>query len=179
VIFAEADLVQAPVRLVITEAMFESVTARLAIQQRFGRIPVAAVETEAAALAASSGNPSDIAVVAASSAWLEPYLAQYVSGPAARVQVMGVIDLATPEKLVIIGQSPAEPTGKDETLVVSRGSLPRDFPVRPVWSAPSGALQLSALPGFLSEKEAPLLGIIRSNGALGLKVAGRYPAQVW
>ncbi len=177
-IFAEADLVQAPVQLVVSEALAGHVGARLALQRRFGRIPVVTVADEAAGLAACCGSALSVAVVAASSGWLAHYLEQYVGGGAARAQVMGILATEEGERLVVVGQSPSEVTGKDETLVVSRGSLPREFPLRPLWSMVSGGWQLSALPGFLSEKEAPLLGIIRSNGSLGLKVAGRYPAVV-
>jgi chorismate mutase / prephenate dehydratase len=176
VIFAEADLVQAPVQLVLGEHLAGHVGARLALQRRFGRIPVVTVADEAAALATCCGTALSVAVVSATSRWLEHYLDQYVAGGAGRAQVMGVLLTDDGDRLMIVGQSPGEITGKDETLVVSRGSLPRDFPLRPLWSIVSGALQLSALPGYLSEKEAPLLGIIRSNGSLGLRVAGRYPA---
>jgi chorismate mutase len=175
VIFAEADLLQAPVKIVVAETLSRSVPGRLAIQRRFGRIPVETVTDEAAVLAAAQASPFAVAIVAAVAGWLDPYLEHSHSVGGSRLHVMGVLDGGL-DRLVVIGQTALEATSKDETLVISRGSLPRDFPVRPLWSMASGAHQLSALSGYLAEKEAPLLGIIRSNAALGLKVVARYPS---
>ncbi|MDE2386025.1 MAG: hypothetical protein KGO53_15545, partial [Alphaproteobacteria bacterium] len=77
-------------------------------------------------------------------------------------------------KLLVIGQAPLSDSGDDETLVISSGKLPRDFAPEPAWQAKSGALRLSALPGFLPEHESPLVGLSRSNAALGLVLAGHY-----
>jgi hypothetical protein len=39
-----------------------------------------------------------------------------------------------------------------------------------------GSRRLSSLPGFLSEHESPLVGLMRSNPGLHLRVVGRYPS---
>jgi hypothetical protein len=47
-----------------------------------------------------------------------------------------------------------------------------------LWEVKNGDYRLSALPGFLSEKENPLMGLMRTNGKIGLKVIGRYPSAM-
>ena len=81
-------------------------------------------------------------------------------------------------QLLIFGNAPAEATGHDETLMITQGNLPRDFAVQPIWQIKSGPWRLSALAGFYSEHESPLVGLARSNVSLGLKVAGRYPSAI-
>jgi hypothetical protein len=56
--------------------------------------------------------------------------------------------------------------------------LPRDFAPQPLWQMKTGDLQLTSLPGFLSEHNAPLVGLARSNGSLALSVLGRYPSPI-
>jgi hypothetical protein len=63
-------------------------------------------------------------------------------------------------------------------LLLSKGSLPRDFSVQPQWQVKSGSFKVTALAGFYSEHEGPLVGLMRSNPGLGLKVVGRYPAAI-
>ena len=46
------------------------------------------------------------------------------------------------------------------------------------WQVKAGTRRISCLPGFLSEHESPLVGLMRSNATLGLKVAGRYPSPI-
>ena len=59
-----------------------------------------------------------------------------------------------------------EPTGADETLLVTDGQLPRDFAPAPLWQMRIGGKHLASLPGFLSEHSVPLIGLVRSNGRL-------------
>jgi hypothetical protein len=61
-------------------------------------------------------------------------------------------------------------------LLVSDGKLPRDFAPAPLWEVKIGSRRLSSLPGFLSEHESPLVGLMRSNPGLHLRVVGRYPS---
>jgi hypothetical protein len=119
-----------------------------------------------------------VVVVSLDSPWVEPLLAG-VAGRAGVINMIQPTDSTDEDvPLLVIGHAKPEPTGADETLIISKGSLPRAFPVQPLWQIANGAHHISALPGFLSEKESPLLGVIRSNGGLGLKTVGRYPARV-
>jgi hypothetical protein len=104
-----------------------------------------------------------------------------MEGRAGSAQVIGVLPFlatqATP-RLLIFGHAAAEPTGADETLVLTDGQLPRDFTPQPLWQRKLGDLQLTSLPGFLSEHNTPLIGLARSNGSLALSVLGRYPSPI-
>jgi hypothetical protein len=81
-------------------------------------------------------------------------------------------------RLLVFGHAEPEQTGADETLVLTDGQLPRDFAPQPLWQMKTGDLQLTSLPGFLSEHNAPLVGLARSNGSLALSVLGRYPSPI-
>ena len=81
-------------------------------------------------------------------------------------------------RLLIFGHAAPEQTGADETLVLTDGQLPRDFTPQPLWQMKAGDLQLTSLPGFHSEHNAPLVGLTRSNGSLALSVLGRYPSPI-
>ena len=52
----------------------------------------------------------------------------------------------------------------------------RKPPARPPLSVE--ALDDRIVPGFLTEHNAPLVGLARSNGSLALQVLGRYPSPV-
>ena len=112
---------------------------------------------------------------------LQNWVEAFVKGNAGKAQVIAVLpslkDGDVP-KLLVIGQAPIEPTGDDETLVISEGKLPRDFSPQPLWQVKIGSYRLSCLPGFLLEHEGPLVGLMRSNTSLGLKVAGRYSSAI-
>ena len=81
-------------------------------------------------------------------------------------------------KLLIFGVTAMQATGEDETLLISKGNLPRDFAAQPIWHLKSGAYRLSSLAGWYSEHESPLISLTRSNPGLGLKVAGRYASAI-
>ena len=108
-------------------------------------------------------------------------MAPLAEGRAGRIAVSGVLPFlgdGAPPPLAILSHAKAEATGADETLVATNGQLPRDFAPTPLWQTQQGRFRLSAIPGFLEERENPLLGITRANGALGLKVLGRYPSPI-
>jgi hypothetical protein len=177
VIFSEASLMQADVRIHAPADLAGSADLTAIIRRQFGNLPIAAAATAQDAVMQVVTRPKDIAVVALQSGWIEAFF----SPKADALSVIGLIGAGTegePLRLVVLGQLTAEPSGHDETLMVSKGSLPRDFPVRPLWSASNGPHTFTGVAGFLSEKENPLMGVIRSNRSLGLKVLGRYPQRI-
>ena len=126
---------------------------------------------------ALSGNSGDLAAVALDGPWAKAWLEGH-AGPA---QVIGVLPFLSPSpmpRLLIFGHATPEATGADETLVLTDGQLPSDFALQPLWQMRTGALQLTSLPGFLSEHSAPLVGLTHSNGSLALSVLGRYPSPI-
>ena len=176
-ILTQSSLSQAAMTLHVSRRLSQTMGHRLRIRDHFPGISVEEWRDEAQVLTQVGVSAGDICVVETDSPWVEGF----VAGLGGTAQVIGSLpvlsDLQAPQ-LLIIGNAPAEATGDDETLLISNGSLPRDFAVQPLWQARNGAYKLSALAGFHSEQEAPLVGVMRSNTALGLKVVGRYPSRL-
>jgi hypothetical protein len=123
------------------------------------------------------GHPGDVAVLALDAPWLEAFL----DGRAGKAQVIASLPQIAGgpmPKMLVFGSASPEPTGDDETLLVTSGHLPRDFAPAPLWQIPLGNRHLASLPGFLSETSLPLIGLVRSNVPLALTVLGRYPSPI-
>jgi chorismate mutase / prephenate dehydratase len=176
-ILTESSLVQAPVAIHVGKKLAQAMAQRLRIRDHFGRFAVEECRDEAQALMQVNANPADLCIVETESNWAEAFL----RGEGGKAQVIAVLPTLSTEpmpKMLVFGVAPVQPTGEDETLLISKGSLPRDFSVQPLWQAKAGAYRLSALAGFYSEHEGPLVGLARSNPGLGLKVAGRYASAI-
>jgi chorismate mutase len=176
-LIAGAALRQAPLRLHASAGLFASPAAQALLREFFGQITFADHPGEVVALKACGSYPLDLAAVAIDSAWAKPFR----EGAAGKAQAIGCLPFlataATP-RILIFGHAAQEATGDDETLVLTNGPLPRDFAPQPLWQVRAGALQVSGLPGFLSEHSAPLIGLQRSNDALALTIVGRYPSPI-
>lgn len=176
-IISEATLTQAPMRIHVSAGLFNSVNQRLMLRDHFGATPVDGHPGEASALASIAREPGDIAVAAIDAPWTDALL----EGRAGRALVIGCLPFlgdGKPPQLLIFGHAAAEPTGADETLVMTEGLLPRDFVPAPLWQVKAGNRRLSSLPGFLSEHNPPLVGLKRSNDRLALCLIGRYPSPL-
>lgn len=176
-IITEATLRQAPVTIHVGKKLALAMGHRLRIRDYFGRFPVEECRDEAQALMQINANPADICIVETESNWIEAYM----RGDAGKAQVIGILPVlkdADMPKLLVFGVAPTQATGEDETLLISKGSLPRDFSPQPLWQAKVGSFRLSSLAGSYSEHESPLIGLARSNPGLGLKVAGRYASAI-
>ena len=174
-IMIEASLAQAPITIHVSRRFTQTMGNRLRLRDYFGPVAVEDYRDEAQALYQINGNLLDLCVVETDSPWLEAFL----DGKAGRAQVIAALPfLKTGEApaLLVIGHARAVATGEDETLLVSDGKLPRDFAPAPLWEVKIGSRRLSSLPGFLSEHESPLVGLMRSNPGLHLRVVGRYPS---
>ncbi len=176
-LISEATLKQASVTIHVTKKLSQSMGHRLRIRDHFGRFAVEEWKDGAQALMQVNANPTDICVVDTDSDWIEPFL----EGKAGKAQVIATLpalkDAEIP-KLLVLGVTPTQATGEDETLLISKGSLPRDFSIQPVWQLKMGPYRLSSLAGWYSEHESPLISLSRSNPGLGLKVAGRYASAI-
>jgi chorismate mutase len=168
---------QAEVRIHGSTGLFTSAGALVLIKDHFGAAALIDHPGEAVTLQAAAANPNDIAAVAIDSPWLTPFL----EGLAGRAQVTGCLPFLAREampRILLLGHAAAEPTGADETLLITDGQLPRDFAPAPLWQMRAGGKRLASLPGFLSEHSMPLLGLVRSNDKLALTVLGRYPSPI-
>jgi chorismate mutase len=167
---------QSPITICVSRMTATSMPARLAISDHFGSLPIEEYRDEEQALLQLETGSSDICIVETASAWAQAFM----QGRAGDAQVFGCLptrlgktDVPT---MLMIGHATSDPSGDDQTLLVSDGKLPRDFKPQPLWESKAGTQRLSCLPGYLSEHENPIVGLVRSNSQLRLKVAGRYPA---
>jgi chorismate mutase len=176
-LISAATLKQAPVRIHASAAFFASATAQTLLREYFGPSAFADHPGETIAFDALASNPGDLAAVAIDGPWTRAWMEGH-AGPAQVICVLPFLATQSVPRLLIFGHAEAEPTGADETLVLTDGQLPRDFAPQPLWQIKVGELQLTSLPGFLSEHNAPLVGLARSNGSLALSVLGRYPSPI-
>ena len=164
---------QAPVRVHGSTGLFEWTEAHLLIKEYFGPAALIAHPGEAVTLEAVAGNLMDVAAVAIDSPWVAPLL----DGFAGKAQVIGCLPFLTrqaPPRILIFGSAAPEPTGADETLVITDAPLPGDFALAPRWKMELSDKWLAGIPGFLSEHDVPLAGLRR----LALTVVGRYPSPI-
>jgi chorismate mutase / prephenate dehydratase len=176
-ILNESTAKQAPITLHVSRHLNANLAHRLRLRDYFGPMLVEEYRDEAQALLQIDGVGADLCIVETEQPWVEAFAA----GNAGKAQVIAslpVLKEGEVPKLLVIGQAPVEPTGQDETLVITEGKLPRDFALEPVWQVKIGSHRLSCLPGFVLEHESPLVGLMRSNVSLGLKVAGRYASAI-
>ena len=176
-ILTQSILSQAPMTVHVSRRLSQTMGYRLRIRDHFPGMTVEEWRDEQQVLTQVGVNGGDICVVETDAPWVEGF----VEGLAGTAQVIGCLPVLSADavpQLLIIGNAPAVATGDDETLLISHGNLPRDFALQPLWQVKNGTFKLSALAGFHSEQEAPLIGVIRSNAALGLKVAGRYASAL-
>jgi chorismate mutase len=166
---------QAPVTIHVSKRLSSTMGLRLRIRDYYGTIPVEDYRDEAQALMQVNASPGDIAIIETDSPWVEAF----ANGMAGQARVMACLPFLREDvmpRLLVFGHAPSEPTGDDETLLISNGRLPRDFAPLPLWELKVGTRRLTCLPGYLPEHEAPMIGLVRSNAQLGLKIIGHYPS---
>lgn len=176
-IISDSSLRQAPITLHISKHLNASIAHRLRLRDYFGATAVEEYRDEAQALMQIDVSPGDLCVVETEQPWVEAFIA----GRAGKAQVIAALPAIKEDempKLLLIGQAPVEASGHDETLVITEGKLPRDFTPQPMWQCKIGSYRLSCLPGFLTEHEGPLVGLVRSNALLKLKIAGHYSSAI-
>ncbi len=174
-ILTQSSFEQAGMTIHVAKKTASGIAARLRLRDHFPSLPIEEWRDEAQAMMQVNASPGDICIVETEGSWIEAF----IRGSAGTAQVIGALPVVSESlvpKLLVIGNAPQEASGRDETLLITQGSLPRDFPIHPLWQVKSGDFRLSALAGFFSELESPIIGLGRSNKSLGLAVAGRYPS---
>lgn len=177
-IIASSTLLQADATVNVAGEVYDSGDMRAMLRSHFGCMPVVAHDSDVAAVEAVTRDPAAIAVLQLHGDW--PRLLDHNDGD--RPTVTGVLPFMATEpvpKLLIVTQAPCEPTGQDETVILSAGQLPRDFVPAPLWRARLASGEwLTSLPGYLSATEMPLVSLSHSNDELALRVLGRYPSPL-
>jgi chorismate mutase / prephenate dehydratase len=176
-ILTDSSLSQAPITLHVSKRLSQSIGNRMRLRDHFPAMAVEEWRDEAQALMQVNVNPGDICVVETESPWVDACVAGK-AGAAQVIAALPVIKSGDAPELLVFGTAPVEATGNDETLIITQGNLPRDFALQPLWQVKSGPWRLSGLAGFHSEHEGPLVGLIRSNMSLGLKLGGRYASAI-
>jgi chorismate mutase / prephenate dehydratase len=174
-ILTQSSQEQASMTIHVGKKLASSMSARMRLRDHFPAFAIEEWRDDAQALMQVNASPGDISVVETDGPWIEAF----AMGQAGSAQVIGALPVLAEDKipkLLILGNAPQEASGQDETLLITQGNLPRDFPVHPLWQVKSGNYRLSALAGFFSEHESPIVGLGRGNKSLGLTVAGRYPS---
>jgi len=177
-IISGSILVQAPALIRAPEEVLTDPDCRDMLRDHFGTVPLAAVVDSAATLTAVRDRPAEIAAVRLAGDWLVP-LRKGAGGEATVIGVLPAVSDGASPVLALVGHALPEPSGADETLVVTSGRLPRDFSPAPLWEIETETGErLTSLPGFLSGAEPPLVGLKRSNERLALALIGRYPSPL-
>lgn len=177
-IISASTRLQADVRVVTLGDVLTDARYREAVELFAAMMPVEKVRSLKACLEALAPHEPVLAVVPMKSDW---YRQIAVLDEKSRPRVIAVLPAGSDKpsrSLAVLGFAVSEPTGEDETLVVTAGKLPRDFVPKPVWTMKiNDDLHLTAVPGYLSISEQPLVGL-KGNAGLALRVAGRYPTAM-
>ena len=173
-VISASILAQADVRIVTVSEVMTDARYRQAIDLFSSLVPIEKAASLKAALGALADHEHVLVVVPMKLDW-RGVLDQTRDGPRV-VAVLAAGSDKPARSLAVLGHAPSEPTGEDETLLVTTGKLPRDFVPKPIWHLKlADDVHLTSLPGYLEISEQPLVGL-KGNSGLGLKIAGRYPS---
>lgn len=177
-VISASVLAQADVRIVTIPDVMGDLRYRQAIDLFASLVPIEKATSLKAALAALSEGEQVLVVVPMKLDW-RGMLEQTEDGPVPHVVAVLAAGSDKPARsLAVLGHAPSEPTGEDETLLVTTGKLPRDFVPKPIWHLKlADDVYLTSIPGYLEISEQPLVSL-KGNSGLGLKIAGRYPSAM-
>ncbi len=171
-IICRSTLAQAPVQINVSSDLLANETARQALADHFIGFPLKPYNKVKMALNSAIKSNVELCAVAAASNWID----HFTDSTFAELSVILSIPFED-QHMIILGKVNNEPTGDDETLLVTRGRLPRDFVPAPLWEVKTaGGHMLTSLPGYLTTSQSPLVGLMSGNSDLALKVLGRYPS---
>lgn len=177
-IISASTMMQADVRIVTPADVLNDARYREAVELFAATMPVEKTRSLKGCLEALAPSEPVLAIVPMKSEW---YVQVQARPESERPRVIAVLPAQSDKpsrSLAVLGYSISERTGEDETLVATTGKLPRDFVPKPVWSMKiNDDLHFTAVPGYLSSSEQPLVGL-KGNAGLALKVVGRYPTAM-
>ena len=175
-IICRSTLAQATVQINAASDLLNDKAARIALSRHFVGFPLKPYNKVKMALNSAAKSHLEICAIAAETKWIN-----HLEGKE-YADLKVILTLPYDGKngkrhIVILGKLLNEPTGDDETMLVSNGSLPRDFVPAPLWEVKTASGHtLTSLPGYLTTSEGPLVGLNNGNSDLALKVLGRYPS---
>ena len=171
-IICRSTLAQAPVQVNVSSQLLANKAARQALSDHFVDFPLKPYNKTKMALNSAAKSNFELCALPAASNWIE----HLENSEFSELSVILTVPFED-QTMVILGKTSNEPTGDDETLLATRGKLPRDFVPAPLWEIKTeGGQTLTSLPGYLSTSQSPLVGLMSGNSDLALKVLGRYPS---
>jgi len=177
-VISASVLAQADVRIVTIAEVMSDARYRQATDLFASLVPVEKAGSLKAALAALAEGEQVLVVVPMKLDWRGALQQMPDGNPARVVAVLAAGSDKPGRSLAVLGHAPSEPTGEDETLLVTTGKLPRDFVPKPIWHLKvADDVYLTSIPGYLEMSEQPLVSL-KGNSGLGLKIAGRYPSAM-
>ncbi len=177
-ILAGSTMLQASTRLHLTAETAGNGSLRDMLRKHFASTPIDVHSGEEDVLTAVGADPGAIGVLTPIGHWPRALAQMDASGLSVSGALPFLAGNPVPD-LLVVSHAPAEPTGEDETLILSAGQLPRDFTPAPLWRAKlDGGHWLTSLPGFLAISEMPLVSLTHGNDDLALRVLGRYPSPL-
>lgn len=175
-IICHSSLAQAHMHINVAAQLYDTPAARQAITDHFVDFPLKPYSKIKSALNPLAQSDLTLCAVPAGSGWLDHLSDSAFEGIGVIVRLVWHHE-GQQQNILILGKAPQEQTGDDETLVATRGRLPRDFVPAPLWEVKTrDGYCLTSLPGYLEETQSPLIGLKTSNDKLALRVAGRYPS---
>ena len=177
-VMSASVLAQADVRIVTIAEVMNDQRYRQATDLYASLVPIEKAGSLKAALGALSEGEQVLVVVPMKLDW-RGVLDETPDGKPARVVAVLAAGSDKPGRsLAVLGHAPSEPTGEDETLLVTTGKLPRDFVPKPIWHLKlADDVYLTSIPGYLEMSEQPLVSL-KGNSGLELRIAGRYPSAM-
>ncbi len=125
------------------------------------------------ALGTLSGRMGDLAVLPASADWAGHYMSMNKRTP----RVIGrLAHGAGSTPILIFGHADTQPTGDDETLLVTRKALTDNLPADRRWTHARHESTILALSGFLHPDHPAIASILSADP--DACIAGRYPTPI-
>jgi len=175
-IICRSTLAQARVQINASSQLLDQPVARQILENHFVDFPLKPYNKIKMALNSAAKSNFELCAITTDSKWIE-----HLQSPDFKefsvILALPFEGKKGPRHIIILGKTSNQPTGDDETLLISQGKLPRDFVPTPLWQVKTADGQtLTCLPGFLLTHDSPLAGLMSGNRDLALKVLGRYPS---
>jgi chorismate mutase / prephenate dehydratase len=169
VILSASTQSQASVTLHVDQAIADDIQHRVMLAEHFCGMAIKVHENAASVFSAIASCRGDLAVMRTAAPWAEHFSDSSRSG----VRLIGALPVigghSMPE-LLVFGHAEPQPSGNDDTVVISRGNPSSEAR----WRIQAGPWTITCLSGFLSDHEA---NPASQNGESVL-VAGRYPRSI-
>lgn len=166
VILSASTQAQAVVTIHVGSVLAADAGKRIKIAEHFSGMPVETHDDTAACLSVLAARTGDLTIASPGSPWADWISSNSGSG----VAVIGTLPVCASggaPDLLIFGHAEAQPSGEDETIILS----PEALPVGYRWQVRSGAWHVTSKAGFLAA------GDIAREGSHCI-IAGRCPISI-